>query len=102
MPGEGLSPPRSQFLRAVPVLLHQGILLSLLRQTANSVVLNWAPSAGADHYEVQRKQNINSGWVTLSPNPSINSFPERREVRAHLRYHCDEVKFETAGECGDS
>ncbi|MEK6323899.1 MAG: fibronectin type III domain-containing protein [Acidobacteriota bacterium] len=47
-------------------------------QTATSVVLNWAPSSGAHHYEVQRRQSIAPGtdWVTLSPNPNNNTFTD--------------------------
>ncbi|MEK6300440.1 MAG: fibronectin type III domain-containing protein [Acidobacteriota bacterium] len=45
-------------------------------QSTTSVALNWASSPGADHYEVQRRQNIGTNWSTLSPNPLTNSFAD--------------------------
>lgn len=52
-----------------------GNTLIATAQSTTSVVLNWAPT-GADHYEVQRKQNISSAWVTLGPNPGSNTFTD--------------------------
>lgn len=50
--------------------------LSATAQSSTSVLIAWNASSGTDHYEVQRKQNISSQWVTLSPNPTANSFPD--------------------------
>jgi hypothetical protein len=76
-----------------------GNTLVATAQTENSVVLNWAPSAGADHYEVQRKQNINSAWVTLSPNPSINSFTDFVGVVANTAYLYQVRAVDALGAC---
>lgn len=57
-----------------------GNTLVATAQSTTSVVLNWAASAGADHYEVQRRQNIGSSWATLSPTPATNSLTDNGVV----------------------
>ena len=75
-----------------------GSTLVATAQSTTSVVLNWAASAGADHYEVQRKQNINSAWVTLSPNPTTNSFTDNGVV-AGTTYLYQVRAVDAAGAC---
>jgi hypothetical protein len=43
--------------------------------SGTQAVLSWA-STGADHYEVERRANINASWTTLTPNPTTNSFTD--------------------------
>ena len=72
-------------------------------QTATSVVLNWAPSSGADHYEVQRRQSIavGSDWATLSPNPGNNTFTDNGVV-ANTAYLYRVRAVDAAGACPSS
>lgn len=60
-----------------------GNTLVATAQLINSVLsvrLDWTISSGADHYEVQRRQNITSAWNTLSPNPGNNTFTDAAVV----------------------
>lgn len=67
-------------------------------QSTTSVLLNWAVSAGADHYEVQRKQTISAAWDPLSPNPSTNSFTDNGVV-AGATYLYQVRAVDAAGAC---
>jgi hypothetical protein len=74
-------------------------------QTATSVVLNWAPSSDADHYEVQRRQSIavGSDWATLSPNPGNNTFTDNGVgVVANTAYLYRVRAVDAAGGCPSS
>jgi hypothetical protein len=67
-------------------------------QTANSVLLSWAISPGADHYEVQRRQNISSAWASLSPNPTTNGLTDT-SVGAGITYLYQVRAVDAAGAC---
>ena len=50
--------------------------LSATADSTTTVNITWSPSSGADHYEIQRRENITAPWANLSPNPSGTSFPD--------------------------
>jgi len=75
-----------------------GNTLVATAQTANSVLLNWAVSSGADHYEVQRRQNITSAWAPLIPNPTTNSLTDNGVV-AGTTYLYQVRAVDAAGAC---
>jgi hypothetical protein len=45
-------------------------------QSTSSVLVTWDPVAGADHYEVYRKQDAGPTWTPRSLNVSGTSFPD--------------------------
>jgi hypothetical protein len=82
-----------------------GNTLFATAQTATSVVLNWAPSSGAHHYEVQRRPSIAVGtdWATLSPNPGSNTFTDNGVgVVANTAYLYRVRAVDAAGACPSS
>lgn len=75
-----------------------GNTLVATAQSTTSVVLNWASSTGADHYEVQRRQNVVAAWSPLSPNPATNSFTDNSAV-AGTTYLYQVRAVDAAGLC---
>jgi hypothetical protein len=80
-----------------------GNTLVATAQTATSVVLNWAVSQGAHHYEVQRRQSIavGSDWAPLTPNPQNNTFTDN-DVFENTAYLYRVRAVDAAGACPSS